>query len=69
MKLHKIINYYKEIMQNIIVIDYTITYIQQIGRKQLVLQKINRVRLYKKVLLPFKLIRIDGGILTSCYYN
>ena len=33
------------------------------------LQKINRVRLYKRVFLPFELVNVDRKQLMNTYYN
>jgi len=44
-------------------------YIQQTNQKNNILQKINRVHIHKKILLPFELVSIDGGTPTNCYYN
>ena len=32
-------------------------------------KQINRVRVHKRILLPFKLVCIDGEIPTNYYYN
>ena len=41
-----------------------IKYKNELKLKKEVLQKINRVRLYKCIILPFELVGIDGG----CHY-
>ena len=62
-------HYTKTIMQNKTIIQYTIQYQYKMNVKIEVLQKINRVRLYKRLLLPFKLVRIDRDCATNCYKN
>ena len=63
-------NYYpNKITNNMTVMDYAVQYIYQINKKINVLAKINRVRLHKKVLLPFELVNIDREVPINCYYN
>ena len=35
----------------------------------MILQKINRVRLHKRILLLFELVGVDSRTLTNYYYN
>ena len=48
---------------------YAIKYKNKLKLKKEVLQKINRVRLYKYIILPFKLVGIDGGYTIYCYQH
>ena len=59
----------KEITKNIIIIEYTSRYVESCKNKVETLQKINRVRLHKRMYLPFELVNIDGEQRINSYYN
>ena len=46
-------------MKNQIIIDHAYQYILITLQKVTILEKINRVRLAKKIILPFELVNID----------
>ena len=62
--IERCINFLVDIIRNPTVMDYAIKY----NNIAVTLGRINQVRLYKKVLLPCKLVRLNGDKLTSYYY-
>ena len=51
------------------IIEHALRYVSEMKNKTVLLQKINRVKLYKRLYLPFELVNIDGDRLTNAYYN
>jgi len=51
--------------------DYTWDYLKEIGKQKqnMLLNRINRVRLKKQILLLFKLVEVNGGEMTNTYVN
>jgi hypothetical protein len=58
----------KRIINNKIIIDIAILFINQwdVNKKE-VLRSINHIRVFKKLYLPFKLIRMNGKKITICH--
>ena len=57
------------IIKNKTIIDYAIDYASTRKQWKERVGKINKVRLYKKLLLPFELVGIDRGLVTNIYLN
>jgi len=49
--------------------EYALRYVSEMKNKIALLQKINRVRLHKRLYLPFELVNINGSQITNIYYN
>ena len=54
---------------NKIIIDYAIEYARTTKQWKDKVRKINKVQLHKRLFLPFKLVGVDRGVTTNCYYN
>jgi len=68
-EVRNMINHSKPITMNDAIMDYAIKYASNEKKKCKKLQKINRVRLFEKMLLPFELVNVDGRQPTNAYYN
>ena len=56
-------------MQNRTIMKYANEYTLQTKNQKKIMCKINKVQLYKKLLLLFELIRVDGEAATNTYFN
>ena len=60
---------YEIISNNQIIMDYTRRYIAPIKDWKAIMNRINTVRLAKRLYLPFELVEIDRGQMTNTYEN
>ena len=51
------------------IMNYVIEYIISKELNKVKYDQINHVRLYKKILIPAKIVRVEGGRKTECYCN
>jgi len=49
--------------------EYAACYVANENDQCIKMQRINRVRLYKRMFLPFKLVNVDRGQPINAYYN
>jgi len=60
---------YEIISKNQTIIDYVRSYIAPMKDWKAIMNRINIVRLAKRLYLPFKLVGVDGGQMTNAYGN
>ena len=63
------IYYCDKIIANITIMDYAFEYYKSYFNYKVIMCRINRVRMYKGLLLPFELVGIDRMQATNAYYN
>ena len=63
------VNSEEKITQNTTIIEYEAQYIRAEKNQSMRMQRINRVRIHKRMYLPFELVNIDGRQPTNAYYN
>jgi len=63
------IYYYNQITSNTIIIDYIYQFYKLEPDYKMILHRINRVRMYKGLLLLFKIIEVDRMQTVNAYHN
>ena len=59
----------KRITRNKIIMNFTFAYCSNYSKYKVLMNRINKVRLNKKLYLLFELVGVDSKKLTDTYYN